>query len=178
MKKLSILLAILLITTYVLFAVGSTEDSDTTVDQGNDSVKVTEKADETADDTTETNNTTLGDYTVVIDSCRQAKDYEGKAVIIVKYIFTNVSDDEASAFVYSIDAVAFQNGVGLNESYFVADSANYSSDNQMKEIKKGASIEVEVAYELNDTTTDVEIEVSELFSFENKVITKTFTIAQ
>ena len=47
----------------------------------------------------------------------------------------------------------------------------------MKDIKKGASLEVEVAYELNDSTTDVEVEVSELFSFSDKVIKKTFTIA-
>ena len=48
----------------------------------------------------------------------------------------------------------------------------------MKEIKKGATLDVEVAYELNDATTDVEIEVKELFSFSEKVITKTFKIAE
>ena len=42
---------------------------------------------------------------------------------------------------------------------------------------KGATIEVEVAYELNDTTTDIEVEVSELISFNDSMITKTFSIA-
>lgn len=119
----------------------------------------------------------LGDYSLVIDSCRMAKDYEGKPVAIVKYIFGNVSDDNAAAFSFALDATAYQNGVGLNEAYFLDDSADYSMDNLSKEIKKGASIEVEVAYELNDTTTDIEVEVAELFSFDDTTITKTFTIA-
>lgn len=70
----------------------------------------------------------------------------------------------------------YQNGVGLNGAYFLDDSANYNAENQTKEIKKGASIEVEVAYELNDTTTDIEVEVKELFSFDDTTITKTFSI--
>ncbi len=121
------------------------------------------------------NNATLGDYEVVIDSCRFAKDYEGDAIIIVKYKFTNNGDEPAS-FAYSIDEGAFQDGIGLNECYFAADSANYSSDNQTKEIKKGATLSVEVAYELNNTVSDVEVEVSEWISFSSKKITKTFSI--
>ena len=41
----------------------------------------------------------------------------------------------------------------------------------------GASLDVEVAYELNDTTSDVEVEVKEWLSFNEKVLTKTFSIA-
>ncbi len=120
-------------------------------------------------------NTNLGDYEVKIDSCRLAEDYEGNAVVIVKYIFTNNSDD-STAFWTAFDDNVYQNGVGLNEAYVLADSANYSSDNQTKAIKTGASIEVEVAYELNDTTTDIEVEVEELISFNDDVVTKTFSI--
>ena len=105
-------------------------------------------------------------------------DVEGKDCIIVKYVFGNVSGEEPASFMFAFSDYAFQNGVGLNEAYILDDSANYSSDNQSKEIKKGATLEVEVAYELNDTTSPVEIEVEELFSFDEKTITKTFTIAE
>lgn len=162
MKKRKALLTLLVIAVFVLFAVAS--GSSETVDQGSDVV------------TTEVDNATLGDYSVEIDSCRLAKDYEGNAVVIVKYIFSNVSGDNATSFMVALDENVYQNGIGLNETYFVDDSANYSSDNQMKDIKKGASIEVEVAYELNDQETPIEVEVSELFSFSDKVITKTFSI--
>ncbi len=118
---------------------------------------------------------TLGDYEVVILSCRLAEDYAGKPVVIVKYKFTN-NASEPAAFYVTLDANVYQNSVGLNESYILSDSASYSSDNQTKEIKKGATLEVEVAYELNDTTTPIEVEVGELFSFSDKKVTKTFNI--
>ncbi len=164
MKKfLSILLSITVVLTFAFFAVGSTDSDD-----GNQGTGTVEG--ENAD------NSTLGSYKVDIVSCRLAKDYEGDPVVIVKYNFTNNADDPAS-FYLAFETAVYQNGIGLNESYFVEESANYNSDNQMKDIKKDATIEVEVAYELNDTTTEIEVEVSELFSFSDSKITKTFTIA-
>ena len=151
MKRwISLLLALVMVAAFMAFAVASGSD-EPNADQGTDSV-VAEKAD-----------TDLGDYSVVIDSCRLAEDYEGKAVAIIKYIYTNNSDT-ATSFMVAFDDAVYQDGIGLNPSYVVADSANYDSDNQMKEIQKGASLEVEVAYELNDTKTDLNVEVKEWIS--------------
>ena len=66
----------------------------------------------------------------------------------------------------------------MNSAYILDDSANYSSDNQTKNIQKGATLDVEVAYMLNDNTTDIVVEVKEFISFNDKKITKTFKIAQ
>lgn len=160
-KVLSVLLTIVLVATFALFALGSS-DSETTTDgdQGSGAA----------------DNTVLGSYTVEIISCRLAKDYEDKPVAIIKYKFTN-NDDEPASFMIAFEDNAYQNGVGLNETVFVDDSANYSSDDQMKEIKKGASLELEIAYDLNDTTTDIEVEIKESFSFDDKIVKKTFSIA-
>ena len=165
MKKLinSILLFALIAALTVNFAACGGKKSDK--DQGNGKAESN-----TSDDST------LGDYSVQIQSCRLAKDYEGKDVVIVKYLFKNHNDDDSAAFYIAFDDTVYQNGVGLKEAYVLDDSANYNSDNQMKEIKKGASIEVEVAYQLNDTTTDIEVEVKELISFNNKTVKKTFSI--
>lgn len=160
-KALCLLLALSLLLVFGLFAVASGEDEST--DQGKGSASGNTSS-------------ALGKYSVEISSCRLAEDYEGKPIVIVTYRFTNNADDPIS-FTVALEANAYQDGIGLNECYFVAENANYSSDNQMKEIKTGATLEVEVAYELNDSTTDVEIEVSELFSFSDKKITKTFSIA-
>ena len=181
MKKwISLLLVLAVICSFGLFALGSSSDGDSdsgsqdkTSDQG--SANATEGAETT--EATE-DNTRLGDYSVEIKSFRLAKAYDGKPVVIVTYTFTNVDDDEAAAFYLTIKDTVYQNGVGLNEALFLADSAKYSSDNQTKEIKKGASLDVEVAYELNDTTTDIEVEVEKLISFDKKVLKKTFKIAQ
>lgn len=185
MKKISIILAILMLMAYALFAMASGESS--TTDEGDDTpVKdeatagddsAGESAGESADGSEKAEDSTLGKYSVTIDGYRLSYDYEGKTVIIIKYTYTNVSNDTPTAFMIALSDSAFQGGVGLNKSYFVDDSAGYSADNQSKEIKKGASIEVEVAYELNDATTEVDVEVSELISFSDKVITKTFAIA-
>lgn len=129
----------------------------------------------TVDESTTSAPEKLGDYTVSILSCRPAHDYQGKPVIIVKFKFTNNDDDPASFFL-TFDYEAYQNGVGLNTAYILDDDANYSTDNQTKEIKKGASLEVEVAFELNDSTTDVEVELSELISWRDDKITKVFKI--
>lgn len=167
MKKYSLILTVLLVGVFAIFALGSGE-SETEVKQQGVGVAATTTV---ADDA-------IGKYSVVIDSCRIAKDYEGKPVVIVKYIYSNISNSDPTAFFIAFDDNVFQSGVGLNSAYVLDDSANYSADNQTKEIKAGATLEVEVAYELNDTTTDIEVEVSELFSFNNTVISKTFTIAE
>lgn len=171
MKKIKVLLTILLVAIFAVCALGSGED--TSAGQGNTNETVAQGSVQKETDA----QGSIGKYSVVIDSCRLAKDFEGKDVIIVKYIFSNVSDDNSAAFFTTFDETVYQAGVGLNEAYILDDSANYSVDNQTKEIKKGASLEVEVAYELNDTTTDVEIEVKELFSFDDTVIAKKFSIA-
>ena len=164
MKKfLCIMLAIVLVGAYCLFAVASSESESES--QGDGEVEKNE------------NKSNLGSYAVEIKSCRLAKDYEGKDVVIVTYNFTN-NDDDSVAFYIAFNDAVYQNGVGLNEAYLLDDSANYSSDNQMKEIKKGASLDVEIAYTLNDTITDIEVEVKELISFNNKVISKTFKITE
>lgn len=163
-KSISLILAILLVITFALFAIGSGESDSESASQGNDTAQAEEN-----------NNEELGDYSVIIDSCRLAKDFEGKDIVIVKYNFTNNSDDSAS-FMFAFEDTVYQDGIGLNRCYFADDNANYSEDNQTKEIKTGATLDVEVAYELNDTTTDIEVEVKELISLSDKTITKTFSI--
>lgn len=161
---IKLILAVALICLFGVFALGSGESTET--DQGSSDAQPA---------TTE--NTNLGDFKVEIKECRLAKDYEGKDIIIVKYGFTNNADEPVS-FMIALDDQVYQNGVGLNETIMAAESANYSSDNQMKDIKKGASLDVEVAYDLNDIETDIEVEVKESFSFDDSVVTKTFSIAE
>lgn len=185
MKKSKFIVACLLVIAFSVFALASTsESSDTQVaDQGKDTVSVeqnnTSSSEQSKDNDSGSfvDNTDIGRYSVVIDSCRLGKTFDGKAAVIVKYIFTNVSNENATAFFTAFNETVYQGGVGLNEAWLLDDSSNYSTDNQTKKIKKGSSIDVEVAYELNDTTTDIEVEVEEFFSFDDKVLKKTFKIS-
>ena len=179
-KLLSILLVCVMLMVFGVFAMGSSSEEEGTVTQPDGTVSENKDSDNKDSDNKETEDTqpdnTLGDYVVEIKSCRLAKDYESKPVVIVTYGFTNQKDDSPAAFFTAIEDNVYQNGVGLNEAYILDDSTNYSSDNSTKEIKKGATLDVEVAYVLNDETTPIDVEVKEYFSFSDKVITRQFAL--
>ena len=77
-----------------------------------------------------------------------------------------------------VEDTVYQSGISLTETYVTSSSANYDYDNKSKKIKSGIMVEIEVAYELNDTTTDIEVEIKDasLFGDSEDVITKTFSI--
>lgn len=177
-RIISVICVLAVLTLFGVFALASS-DSGSVEDQGGDSASTKSNVDNQNDGKAETkaNSNNLGDYKIEILSCRLATDYEGKEIVIVKYAFTNNAKD-AVAFYVAVDTNVFQNGVGLNPCYVANESANYSSDNQSKQIKTGATIEVEVAYELNDTTTDIEVEVTEFVSFNDQKVIKTFKITE
>ena len=97
MKKTKLLIAILVIALFAVFALGSSDSG--TDDQGSQNVNSSQG--------------NLGNYNVDINDCRVAQDYEGNPVIIIKYTFKNVADDDAASFDWSISDKAYQNGVEL-----------------------------------------------------------------
>lgn len=120
------------------------------------------------------NKGTLGDYEVEILSAKKTKDYDGKPAIIIDYQFTNNSD-EATSFMVALIDKAFQDGIEL-ESAIVVNTKVYDADESMKDIKPGKSLKVQQAFLLNDSKTPVEVEVSELISFSNEKVVKTFEL--
>ena len=117
----------------------------------------------------------LGDYDIAILSARKAFDYEGKPALVVSFKFTNNAADN-KMFLSSVSGKAFQDGVQLETAIITGDD-DLRVDNQMKEIKTGATIEVDEVYLLDNETSDVESEVSELISFSDEKIVKTFKLA-
>lgn len=117
----------------------------------------------------------LGSYQVEIKNARLTENYEGKPVVVITYGFTNNSSEPA-AFWLEIDDNVYQNGVGLEKAYVLKDSDSYDEANQNKEIKSGVSLDVDVAYLLNDSETDIEVEAKEIISFTDDVVTRTFSI--
>ena len=93
-----------------------------------------------------------------------SKDYEDKDCVIVTYNFTNYSS-ESAAFWSSFSDIVYQNGIGLNEVYVLKNN-DADLDSNMKEVKDGATVLVEEAYELNDTVTDLEIEITDIFGLD------------
>ena len=118
----------------------------------------------------------VGDYNVVIDSIRLHHDTSGEDIVIIKYLFTNVSGEDPANFLYDTVYNVYQNGQELEQAYFLDDEANYSNENLNKDILAGTTLEIEVAYELTNTTDDIQVEVYEGFSFDDIKLTKTFPL--
>lgn len=116
---------------------------------------------------------TIGDYGCVVKEAKLCTDYDGKDAVLITYEFTNNSSEAASFDIALYDTV-YQDGIGL-ETAFLADEETDSFDVQ---IKPGATKDVKKAYLLRDTTTDLEVEISESFSFTDDKLVSTVKIAK
>lgn len=116
----------------------------------------------------------LGDYAVEIHDSELTKDYNGNPAIIISYSFTNNAEDAISGMV-ALSNIAFQNGVQLDTA--IITGRDIGTD-QMKDIKTGATIELQAAFLLTSDTAPVEFEVSELISFSSEKLGKIFEISE
>lgn len=133
-----------------------------------------DKQPETTTTTSESSNRgVLGDYDVSVISHRVTKDFDDSPVIIVKYAFTNNSD-EAASFDWTIENHLYQNGVELTEAFIVDD--NYNTELSYSEIKPGVTLELEKAYSMRDTSAQITVELSKLISFSDDVVTYTIDL--
>nr|WP_162612674.1 DUF5067 domain-containing protein [Flavonifractor sp. An135] len=115
----------------------------------------------------------LGDYHVEIKDATLSSDYEGNPAIIVTLSWTNNSEETTSAML-AVNTTAFQDGVELEMAIMMDE--NYDGESSMKDVRPGTTLDVQYAYVLSNTTSPIEIEVSELFSFDSDApkLLKTF----
>lgn len=113
----------------------------------------------------------LGDYHIKIVSASVSEDYEGNSALVVTYEWTNNSDEE-QMFSTAFSAKAYQNGVECTSAFLVD---GVDAEKSLTNIKPGATLEVQEAYELTDTS-NVEVEVTEWISFSDDKVVKTFTL--
>ena len=112
-----------------------------------------------------TNPATMGDYTVEIKSATITQDYAGDPAVVITYTWTNNSNETTSPL-FSVTTSVFQDGVGLDSAIIMDDSV-YDSSMQMADVRPGTTIEVQEAFELNNTTSSIEVEITEAFSWED-----------
>lgn len=116
----------------------------------------------------------LGNYYVKIGNGKVKTTRNNKKILIVDVSFTNNSDQEVS-FMSAISDRAYQDGVELDMAYSVYD---YDFDSQSKRILKGTTYNVQIAFELSNTNSDIIVKLSELFSGNDINVTKVFKISQ
>lgn len=165
MKKL-ISLCLILLMSLLLVACGETPS---TSKGDGDTPSVVEDTDSAPADVAEENTGEgdLGEYHVRITGYHLAKTYDDKDAVILDYDFTNNGEDAASAM-FALSFKLYQNGVELETAIIIDDS--YDGDNALKDIKTGVTLSCQCAYELEDTTSPIEVEVSKFISFSKDVV--------
>lgn len=124
------------------------------------------------DDDADTNEFISDDIAVKYVSHNTVKDYEDNDCLRVVFEYTNNSDDTTS-FMFSTNVSAFQNGVELDTA--VTLDEDEEENNSLKEVRPGTTINVARIFVLEDTS-DVEIEVSELISFDDDKMLMTLPV--
>lgn len=105
-------------------------------------------------------------YKVEIKDFQLVEDYDGAPAIAINYKFTNVSDNSPSSMQMATNITVYQDGVECEDAYF----ADANSDGYSNKVKAGVSVDVTRAYKLQNTTSDVEVEVGQLFSFSDDLL--------
>lgn len=101
------------------------------------------------------------EYFVKILSTEVTTDRRDNNILVVEYQFTNLSDETTSWYL-EVDDTAYQNGVECDTSYYHDYEGKSSTSDK---IKPGATTTVKVAYILDSTKKDVEIECYKLFDW-------------
>lgn len=161
-KKKWIIIAVVAVVIILIAVIVSGGSDDSSSEDSNASAvtsAVSAESEEKANDT-------VGDFKCVVKGAKLCKDLTGKDAVLITYEFTNNSDSAVS-FDVALDARAYQDGVGLETAILDEDTDYLDVD-----IKPGVTKEVKKAYNLRDTSTEIEIEVSELISFsDDKIVT-------
>lgn len=112
------------------------------------------------------------EYEVTINNVTVTDDGEGGDLVILDATFTNNSAS-ATSFGYAIRTELFQNDISLKSGYLPYNHPAYDSDlssNSYTDIKQGASIDLQLVFELNDATSPVELTCIDSDSFDKAVI--------
>lgn len=105
---------------------------------------------------------------------KSSNDYSGKPTILVTIEWTNTSDKN-QMITTALNPKVYQNGQALDAAIYTSVPQGYDAEAALTELKAGANATTTLAYTLDDESTDVEVELSNLIDNGTK-ITRTFTL--
>ena len=115
----------------------------------------------------------LGDYHVEIKSAVLTTDYSGSQAILITYSWTNNSQETTNALSAFIER-AFQDGVQLDSATILSTNPQYSAGTALRDLRPGATTDVQRAYLLPQDTSPVEFEVYEFLGDGETGVTMSF----
>lgn len=149
----------------------STADNDKAAEAGESSESITPEA-EAAHSEADAAEGSIGEYEVKIgDSEVVNSTYDEGELLLVNFSFTNHSEDAVSPEL-ALMCTAYQDGIEIEQTF----EGELTNDNYDKKIKPGASIDCQVLFKL-DSHSDVEMEISQAFSFSDTgTVEKVFSV--
>jgi RNA polymerase subunit RPABC4/transcription elongation factor Spt4 len=179
MRRPGIWVLIVIVIIIVAAVAGSGGGSKTPVDQTDGGSATTAQESSASEKSVPEEDVAEAAPAVIIGDCEYSEDYANEPTIIVNYEWTNTTNSTTSlTWAYTIKA--YQNGVELNESYFSDDwlsdkkGMNASWVDSSRDVKPGSTIQTSIVYEIDDESSPIEIEVSEIFDADDVVTKKTF----
>ena len=163
MKFKRILAGICALTIIAALSACTTETTDS------ESSKVESSAAESKEESAESSEesseeeTEAAEFVFAINSTSLGKDYEDKDVLIIKYDFTNNSD-EATSFTFACQDTVFQDGIECDSTVIGCDDID--SQEQLNDIQPGKTYTVTVGYHISDMSKPVDVVVTDLFGKE------------
>lgn len=163
MKFKRILAGICVLTMVAALSACTTETTDS------ESSKVESSAAESKEESAESSEesseeeTEAAEFVFAINSTSLGKDYEDKDVLIIKYDFTNNSD-EATSFTFACQDTVFQDGIECDSTVIGCDDID--SQEQLNDIQPGKTYTVTIGYHISDTSKPVDVVVTDLFGKE------------
>lgn len=115
----------------------------------------------------------LGDYYVEIKSAVLTTDYSGNQAILITYSWTNNGKETTNALSAFIER-AFQDGVQLDSATILSTNPQYSAGTALRDLRPGATTDVQRAYLLPQDSSPVEFEVFEFLGDADTGVTMSF----
>ena len=152
----------------------SAADLDSLESEGTTGEKESEDSAQPAEEDDGVLNYTSDQFTVVYDRYELSEDYSGNTCLLVYYNYTNNSEEASQPMVH-VSLRASQNGENCTAAFPV--DHNTEMDNYMAEVPAGSTVSVCQSFELTDTS-DVTLELSEAYSFNEDVDTQVIQISE
>ena len=114
----------------------------------------------------------LGDYELLYKGACIMEDSDGNDAIVLTLDFTNNGKENAS-YLWSVDETVMQNGVELEVATVFTDYDTFETviDGQFTDVAPGTTLEVQTAFVLNDTTSEIKATFEELLGSKKGTIT-------
>ena len=128
--------------------------------------------DKPEDEGTDSKSLKLDSYELLYKGAKIMKDVDGNDALVLTMDFTNNSEANCS-YIWSIVETAMQNGKELEFAAIFTDPDSFDTvtDSQLTEIEPGATLEIQTAFVLADTASEVEITFEEVLGTKTAKLT-------